>query len=309
MVTAALSPTVNTTPAAPVDSAWVRATAATIRDTLQESRSTWQVWHVRAEAQRRVRTADLPGDQVETVVDLLVDEVLTTGSVRITRAQDDLVEPVELRRRDGSSVYEVAGSALFTSPAILAAEQHLVEIAGRRDGHIASEDAVAIALLEQAANGVTLNAGQSALVRGMATSGARLQLAIAPAGAGKTTAMRALAAAWTTDGGTVIGLGPVRGRGRGPARAARRRDRHPGQAHLVHRPRRPTRRGRRRSAPGRWSWSTRLAWPTPCPWPPPWTSSSPAVGPCVSSGTTSSSPRSAPAASCATSPPPTEHCT
>jgi len=67
---------------------------------------------------------------------------------------------------------------------------------------------VGIALLEQAANGVTLNAGQAALVSGMATSGVRLQLAIAPAGAGKTTAMRALAAAWHTDGGAVIGLAP-----------------------------------------------------------------------------------------------------
>ena len=61
---------------------------------------------------------------------------------------------------------------------------------------------------EATANGVTLNAGQAALVRQMATSGARLQLAIAPAGAGKTTAMQTLAAAWTEAGGTVIGLAP-----------------------------------------------------------------------------------------------------
>jgi ATP-dependent exoDNAse (exonuclease V) alpha subunit len=42
----------------------------------------------------------------------------------------------------------------------------------------------------------------------MATSGARLQLAIAPAGAGKTTAMRALTHAWIEGGGTVLGLAP-----------------------------------------------------------------------------------------------------
>jgi len=42
----------------------------------------------------------------------------------------------------------------------------------------------------------------------MCTSGARLQLAIAPAGAGKTTAMRALTLAWTEDGGQVLGLAP-----------------------------------------------------------------------------------------------------
>jgi len=50
--------------------------------------------------------------------------------------------------------------------------------------------------------------GQASLVRQMCTSGARLQLAIAPAGAGKTTAMRALTLAWTEDGGQVIGLAP-----------------------------------------------------------------------------------------------------
>jgi DNA primase catalytic core len=42
----------------------------------------------------------------------------------------------------------------------------------------------------------------------MATSRARLQLAIAPAGTGKTTAMQTLAAAWTEAGGTVVGLAP-----------------------------------------------------------------------------------------------------
>jgi ATP-dependent exoDNAse (exonuclease V) alpha subunit len=65
-----------------------------------------------------------------------------------------------------------------------------------------------LAMLELAANGTALDAGQAVLVRDMCTSGARLQLAIAPAGAGKTTAMRALTLAWTQDGGRVIGLAP-----------------------------------------------------------------------------------------------------
>jgi len=55
---------------------------------------------------------------------------------------------------------------------------------------------------------VALNPGQAALVRELATSGSRLQLALAPAGTGKTTAMAVLARAWTGDGGTVIGLAP-----------------------------------------------------------------------------------------------------
>jgi ATP-dependent exoDNAse (exonuclease V) alpha subunit len=92
---------------------------------------------------------------------------------------------------------------------ILEAERRLVAIAGRRDGQIISALAVGTALLEATANGITLNAGQAGLVREMSSSGARLQLAIAPAGTGKTTAMRALATAWRHGGGTVIGLAPT----------------------------------------------------------------------------------------------------
>ena len=84
----------------------------------------------------------------------------------------------------------------------------LLAAAGRRGGASVEQAAVDLALLEMAANGTALDAGQASLVRQMCTSGARLQLAIAPAGAGKTTAMRALALAWTHDGGDVVGLAP-----------------------------------------------------------------------------------------------------
>jgi hypothetical protein len=40
------------------------------------------------------------------------------------------------------------------------------------------------------------------------TSGARPQLALAPAGAGKTTAMRAITLAWTEDSGQLLGFAP-----------------------------------------------------------------------------------------------------
>ena len=207
MVATALSAG-RTAPAGMVDAAWVRDTASRVRDEIQSRRSTWQVWHVRAEAHRQVRAANLPAEHVDTVVDLVTDHTLTATSVRLTPAGDGIDEPPELRRTDGSSMYEVAGSAVYSSTQILAAEKRLVDAAGITDRHRANPDAVQMALLEQAANGTTLNPGQAALVTQMATSGARLQLAIAPAGAGKTTAMRALTAAWFEDGGTVIGLAP-----------------------------------------------------------------------------------------------------
>ena len=191
-----------------MDADWVAATAEKVLAAVEERRSTWQSWHVRAEAQRHVRAADIATDKVDQLVELLVAEVLQTRSVSLTRPDDGITEPAALRRSDGSSVYTVAGSDLFTSARILAAEQRLVAAAGRTDGRVLDAGTVELALLESAANGNALDAGQAALVRSMCTSGARLQLAIAPAGAGKTTAMRTLVRAWRDSGGQVIGLAP-----------------------------------------------------------------------------------------------------
>jgi hypothetical protein len=85
--------------------------------------------------------------------------VLHTQSISLTRRDDGISEPGALRRIDGSSVYTVAGSELFTSARILAAEQRLVAIAGRTDGRILDAGTVELALLEASTNGNTLDAG------------------------------------------------------------------------------------------------------------------------------------------------------
>jgi AAA domain-containing protein len=190
------------------DADWVTQTAGRVLVAMEETRSTWQMWHVRAEAQRHVRAVDMGAEHVNTLVDLLVDEVLQHLSVALAAPPDGVAEPDALRRVGGSSVYTIAGAQLYTSQRILDAEQCLVTVAGIRDGTVLDGKVVDLALLEMAANGTTLDAGQASHVRQMCTSGARLQLAIAPAGAAKTTAMRALAMAWTEDGGQVLGLAP-----------------------------------------------------------------------------------------------------
>jgi hypothetical protein len=206
MVQTALTPPAETATIA--DSHWVAQTAGRVLAVMEASRATWQMWHVRAEAQRQVRTADVPAELAAVLVDLLVDEVLDRRSVALFASADNIDQPDALRRVDGSSVYAVAGADLYTSQRILDAEQRLLTAAGRRDGPVVDESAVDLALLEMAANRTALDAGQAALVHQMCSSGARVQLAIAPAGAGKTTAMRALTLAWTEDGGRVIGLAP-----------------------------------------------------------------------------------------------------
>lgn len=191
-----------------VDAASMAATATRIHEILQGSRSHWQRWHVHAEALRQVRDVNLTAADLERVVHLLVDQVIAEHCIPLTRPGDELDVPPELRRSDGASVYTIAGAQRFTSATILAAEARIVARAGQFDAARVPATVVDQALADSAATGLPLNAGQAMLVRSMATSGARVQLAIAPAGAGKTTAMQALAQAWTGAGGTVIGLAP-----------------------------------------------------------------------------------------------------
>ena len=186
---------------------WFDRAAQRILSRVELDRSAWQSWHVRAEALRVVRTQNVSPAHAEQIVEWLTNHVLQHHSIPLS-PPETVSEPEPLRRRDGDSVYTVSGNKLFTSSRILAAEQRLLANAARTDGRTVPSTAVDLALLETTANGVELNAGQIALVRAMAASGARVQLAIAPAGAGKTTAMQALARAWTNAGGTVIGLAP-----------------------------------------------------------------------------------------------------
>ena len=194
--------------AATVTPAWVADTAETVLATVQISRATWQEAHVRAETERRVRAADLPLAQVDAAVERVVAAALSPACSLPLGVAEPVSEPAALRRTDGSSMYARAGMQLYTSPTVVAAERALIATARRTDGRTASTDTVDLAIAESTACGVALNPGQAALVRELATSGSRLQLALAPAGTGKTTAMAVLARAWTGDGGTVVGLAP-----------------------------------------------------------------------------------------------------
>ena len=116
MVQTALTPAAATSTIA--DARWVAQTTDHILTVMENSRSTWQIWHVRAEAQRQIRTADLPPERATALVDLLVDEVLDLGRWHSLRRYG-IDEPQALRRTNGSSVYTVAGADLYTSQRIL----------------------------------------------------------------------------------------------------------------------------------------------------------------------------------------------
>lgn len=189
---------------------WVEETATATVAAIEESRATWNVWHLMAEAQRQARTAGVPASEVERAVQEVVEAAISR-SVRLG-VEDPISDPAPLRRSDRASVYSVHGATLYTSAAVLAAEQEILTIGGRHDAHALSSARVEITLAASAAHGLELNDAQATMVRDLGTSGASLQLALAPAGTGKTTAMSVLADAWASSGGQpggqVIGLAP-----------------------------------------------------------------------------------------------------
>ncbi len=192
-----------------VDAKWISERAGELIATVSQTRSTWQRHHVRAEALRQARTHGLAHDVglVDTLTDTALGEAFSIPHARV--GDTELGEPAALRRRDGASVYTRHGVEVYTSGETLAAERRILAAVSREDGRRATGEDVDLALADSAARGRTLNPGQVALVSEMATCGRRVALALAPAGTGKTTAMAALAHAWRSSGGHVIGLAPT----------------------------------------------------------------------------------------------------
>jgi ATP-dependent exoDNAse (exonuclease V) alpha subunit len=173
---------------------------------LSASRSTWNVHHVRGEAQRQSRpipTADR---------DALVERIVTAAtdpsrSIRI-EAPRTLAEPPELQRADGESVFVEHATARFTTPEILHAEDRIVAAARDRRAAKLDVEAVRSAIARSADAGHDLNAGQQRMVAALCLSGRTVQLGLAPAGSGKTTALQAVTDAWSNSGRAVLALAP-----------------------------------------------------------------------------------------------------
>ncbi|MGN6243834.1 MAG: MobF family relaxase [Motilibacteraceae bacterium] len=195
---------------------WARRAAHAAIATVSAERAVFGTHHVRAEIERLARRERMPLAALDAAIDraltiaLSGQHAIALGSPLESDPSGPvgLTEPAGLRRRDGTSVYTTAHSQLFTTPAVLAAEQRILAIAAKVDGRRVPAGLVELALLEARAAGRPLNAGQQAMVRDLAASGRRVQVALAPAGTGKTTALGTLAAAWADAGGVVLGTAP-----------------------------------------------------------------------------------------------------
>ncbi|MCU1667932.1 MAG: TrwC relaxase [Blastococcus sp.] len=198
---------------------WAGHAARTAIATVSAERAVFSTHHVRAELERIARADRVPLRALDPGIEQALRIALSNElSVRLNRDPDPAVpasditmgavEPAQLRRRDGASVYTAAHTQLYTTPAVLDAENRILAAADRGDGRRVPAGLVELALLEARDAGRPLNPGQQAMVRELACSGRRVQVALAPAGTGKTTALGMLARAWTDGGGVVLGTAP-----------------------------------------------------------------------------------------------------
>lgn len=179
--------------------------AVSVVGAVEEKRSTWKHWNLWAEASRQTMGWRFAGaEDREAVVGMIV-EASKRESLAITPPELVAV-PEVFRRSDGSSRFRPRHSIVFTSETLLAAEDRLL---------VRAEDMTAPVIDLDVIERVThkehlLSAEQSDTLARIAVSGRRLDLLVGPAGAGKTTAMHALEAAWvkTHGKGSVVGLAP-----------------------------------------------------------------------------------------------------
>ena len=184
--------------------------AADVIAVVSEEKATWTRWNLLAETERQLRGYRFPAAKDrDTVTNLVVEHALTPGkSVRLT-PEDRAIDPPELQRASGESVFTEHGAERYTTQDLLDAERRLLTTAQQPTRYGITQTAITelIGAFEKR-YGITLDHGQRALVHGFAGDPRRLVVGIGPAGAGKTTAMRAVAEAWSTTGRRVVPLAP-----------------------------------------------------------------------------------------------------
>ncbi len=186
----------------------IHEVARQVVDEVSTKRSTWRHWNLWASTSKqtmgwRFRSA---ADR-ETVVGLIVDAA-EAKSVSLT-PPELAISPADFCRDDGSSVFRPRHSSVYSSAEVMAAEDRLLARSEDRTAPTLEAKVVESVRERRVADG-QLSREQADAIARVASSGRRLDLLVGPAGAGKTTAMRALRTAWVAERGqrSVVGLAP-----------------------------------------------------------------------------------------------------
>src|SRR5690625_1493454 len=118
--------------------------------------------------------------------------------------------PGRFQRPDGSSRFRHVGATVFSTEAMLAAEDRLLTRANTTTAPTLPLDTVEKIVQKPGEAGRQLGPDQADALTRVAVSGRVVDVLVGPAGAGKTNAMSALKRAWEREhgAGSVVGLAP-----------------------------------------------------------------------------------------------------
>ena len=137
------------------------------------------------------------GADVARLLDTLTDEALTYATVLDGARPGDEHLPAELRLANGASAYQAPGAMLYATPDQVRTERALVAATTAGGATALPYDRAQGFIAGLAESGIELGVDQAAAVRGVLTSGARVETLVGPAGTGKSFVVGTIAQAWT----------------------------------------------------------------------------------------------------------------
>ncbi|MQY24419.1 MobF family relaxase [Nocardia macrotermitis] len=179
-----------------------------VADTVARRRATWTEANIRSAVEDRVGLCEFAtDDQHRAAVEEVTALVRDHHSLRLTVEPDPI--PTTIARANGESVFTVTGATRYTSTTVLDAETRLLDAAKTPTAHRIPAELVdrAITRIEHDEH-LRLDDGQHAIAHYLCTNATLVSVAVGPAGSGKTTAMKAVAAAWLAADLDVIPLAP-----------------------------------------------------------------------------------------------------
>lgn len=147
----------------------------------------------------------IPADKIPALLERLADKALGQAVV-VVEKESAAGLPAEFRLGNGLSAFQRPGDDKYATPGQIVDERINERAAVRTGCRKLSKYAADQAVAWFGRAGYTLGKDQAAVVHGVLSSGARVEVLTAAAGTGKSFAVGAIAEVWAASGGRVFGL-------------------------------------------------------------------------------------------------------
>ena len=198
--------------AADLTEGMLRDAATVVVDVVATRSATFTRSNVLAEALRQLHGLRFTTPHERTTVAERVTALSLQASVQLTPPEPATRVPEGLQRPDGSTLLRARDATIYTTTAVLTAEERLLEAGRATDAPTVPQEIVAAvtADLLPGHEGRWLTTEQADAVCRLVTSGRALDVLVGAAGTGKSTAMAGVRAAWEDvhGRGSVLGLAP-----------------------------------------------------------------------------------------------------